>query len=642
MTIQKLTTDRVGPFIDRYYRETSRLQWVRETAVNGIEAEADRIFFGVEWQGVVNHNVYRRTIIDNGGGMDDRELERFFGTFGGGGKPIGAAHENFGIGAKTTLLPWNHLGIVVISWKDGLANMIRIKRDAATGEYGLHEYEVQDDDGNVYKETVIEPGYDGEFDLDWNKVKPDWISAHGTVIVLLGNNPEQDTILGDPEREEDGIRMLPQYLNHRFWRPPVQIQTLEFGRISSKAEWPKRPIDRPNPNMERDRYMHRSVFGAAHYIATPSTYPKLGLKQGTVMVAGGTVAIDWYLWEVTDKSPRDNRGPRTGSIGVLYKNELYNQQNQIPAFRAFGVCETAVRNNLWLVIRPPLGDGPGGGIYPRADRSSLVWGGGRGGDELPINEWADEFAGNMPGAIIEALKRARKDNPSSLDDDAWRAKLAQRFGSRLMLVRYRPDENGAAKSAASNIVKLVIPVITTPPDPDRIRRPRQRPRTRNSQTPSFASSGNEQRATERALRLGLPNCVYTDNADDLEPSMLAGWTAPNAAEPCGLIQIYRGHPMFQHIVALFQKDYEGYQADKVRDVVEQCYKEVAVCKVAQIHEMRRFVGQRTMDEMLSPRALTAALLGMISEDAMIRQRLVGTIGRRRRKTVTPLAAALSA
>jgi hypothetical protein len=117
MTIQKLTTDRIGPFIDRYYRETSRLQWVRETAVNAIEAGANRIFYGVEWQGVVNHDVYRRMIIDDGGGMDDSELERFFGTFGGGGKPIGAAHENFGIGAKTTLLPWNHLGIVVISWR---------------------------------------------------------------------------------------------------------------------------------------------------------------------------------------------------------------------------------------------------------------------------------------------------------------------------------------------------------------------------------------------------------------------------------------------------------------------------------------------------------------------------------------------
>ena len=509
MTIQKLTTDRVGPFIDRYYRETSRLQWVRETAVNGIEAEADRIFFGVEWQGVVNPNVYRRTILDNGGGMDDRELERFFGTFGGGGKPIGAAHENFGIGAKTTLLPWNHLGIVVISWKDGLANMIRIKRDAATGEYGLHEYEVQDDDGNVYKETVIEPGYDGEFDLDWNKVKPDWISAHGTVIVLLGNNPEQDTILGDPEREEDGIRMLPQYLNHRFWRPPVQIQTLEFGRISSKAEWPKRPIDRPNPNMERDRYMHRSVFGAAHYIATPSTYPKLGLKQGTVMVAGGTVAIDWYLWEVTDKSPRDNRGPRTGSIGVLYKNELYNQQNQIPAFRAFGVCETAVRNNLWLVIRPPLGDGPGGGIYPRADRSSLVWGGGRGGDELPINEWADEFAGNMPErSSRRSSGRARTTRAHSMTTrgaPSWRSGLARASCScaTARTRTARPSRRRAISSSSSSRSLRHRPIPTAFAAPGSVRAPAT---ARPPVSPAAATSNGR-------------------------PSGRCGWACPTASTP---------------------------------------------------------------------------------------------------------------
>jgi hypothetical protein len=151
MTIQKMTMERNGPIIERAYRETSRLQWVRETAVNATEAMATRVYFGLEWQGVAKNGVYRRTIIDNGWGMDADELQKFFNTFGGGGKPIGGAHENFGIGAKTTLLPWNHLGVIVVSWKNGEANMIRIRRDDATGEYGLHEYEAEEEDGAVVK-----------------------------------------------------------------------------------------------------------------------------------------------------------------------------------------------------------------------------------------------------------------------------------------------------------------------------------------------------------------------------------------------------------------------------------------------------------------------------------------------------------
>jgi hypothetical protein len=106
-SIQPMTTHRLGPIIDRCYRETSRFQWVRETAKNAIEAGATRIEFIVEWQGVARDKVYRRLIADNGKGMDAAQLEEFFNTFGGGGKPIGSEHENFGIGAKTTLLPWN-------------------------------------------------------------------------------------------------------------------------------------------------------------------------------------------------------------------------------------------------------------------------------------------------------------------------------------------------------------------------------------------------------------------------------------------------------------------------------------------------------------------------------------------------------
>ena len=115
--------------IERTYRESGSYQWVREVLINALEADATKIEFGIEWQAVENLGVYRRVIADDGRGMAGDELVEFFNTFGGGGKPIGGVHENFGVGSKTSLLPWNTYGIVVISWVDGDPSMIWVQRD---------------------------------------------------------------------------------------------------------------------------------------------------------------------------------------------------------------------------------------------------------------------------------------------------------------------------------------------------------------------------------------------------------------------------------------------------------------------------------------------------------------------------------
>ena len=84
-----------------------------------------------------------------------------------------------------------------------------------------------------------------------------------------------------------------------------------------------------------------------------------------------------------------------------------------------------------------------------------------------------------------------------------------------------------------------------------------------------------------------------------------------------------------HIIADFQKDYSGTAANKVRDIVEQVYKETMSARVAHSEEMMSLVGRKVVDDMRSPMSLTMSLLGMFAEDAVIRQRLVQAIGRRR-------------
>jgi Histidine kinase-, DNA gyrase B-, and HSP90-like ATPase len=113
-------------FVNRMFEACGSYQWARELLKNSLEAGANRIEFGIEWQAASKFGVYRRTIADNGCGMDRHELVRFFSTLGAGDKKIGGIHDNFGVGAKIATLPWNPEGLVVLSYKGGHASMIQI------------------------------------------------------------------------------------------------------------------------------------------------------------------------------------------------------------------------------------------------------------------------------------------------------------------------------------------------------------------------------------------------------------------------------------------------------------------------------------------------------------------------------------
>lgn len=85
MTIDSMRAGGVKPLIDRTYREGGTFQWVRETYMNCVQANATKIAFTIEWTGVTEQQVYRRLIADNGTGMTSEELVSFINVFGGGG-----------------------------------------------------------------------------------------------------------------------------------------------------------------------------------------------------------------------------------------------------------------------------------------------------------------------------------------------------------------------------------------------------------------------------------------------------------------------------------------------------------------------------------------------------------------------------
>jgi len=613
-------------FIERAYRETGRYQWVRETFINASEAGATRIEYSIDWQAVESLGVYRRTIADNGAGMSADQLVEFFNTFGGSGKPIGGLHENYGVGAKTSLLPWNKYGLVVISWQDGDASMIWVMQDPETGAYGLKiEPAVDPETGDESLETVYAPYIDEKHGCNWESVKPDWIDDHGTVIVLLGNTPEYDTVEGDPDRGEADIKGISAYLNRRLWEIPADIgvRVLEFHSMERKR-WPRTPGVRTDSDSDKVATQWRNIEGARYYIV----YPMEGFNRGKLEAYGTVeldhdIVIDWFLWS-GDRPRVGSYAAESGYIGTLYKNELYGVVDHNATYRSFGISEASVRRNIWLIARPPqYSDNDRHGVYPRQDRNALLLKGGpNAGSEIPLTEWGAEFSQQMPQAIVSALQSARQGRTGTIDDQSWRDRLAERFGARWRVPKLRLRRK-----------KGSIPV-----DPEQaggVPRRKVSARQRSDGTGRGGGSGGRGGAAtlgshagphlaERVKVAGGIPSYRTVTNEEIGNGMLAAWQPNDPNCPEGVVLLNVEHPVLTSQIEYWQSHYPDHFADEIADEVVKVYGELAVAKIAHSQHLRGIIPSQVIDEKLrSEEALTMALLGLIAEEAVLAPRLGG-------------------
>lgn len=632
MSVTPMKASGIKHHVDRVYREGGEHQWVRETLINSLEAGAGRVEFGIEWQAVRELGVYRRLIADDGEGMPPEQLVGFFNVWGGGGKPIGGLHENFGIGAKSSLLPWNRHGLVVISWVAGEAAMIWVMADPATGEYGLRNFEAVDaESGEVRIEEVVSPFFDDQHGCDWASVKPDWIEGHGTVIVLLGDDPNGSTVVGDPNRPgEADIKGVSTYLNRRIWDIADGTQiTVDELRNSDPATWPVNEEMAHTSGGADRRTNRRKIEGAQYYIEYPNKSFKRGRlsASGSKPMADGTF-VDWYLWE-GDRPGVQSYAAQGGYIAALYEHELYDVTNHHSTYRSFGVLESAVRSKLWLILRPPVFDEQGGkhGVYPRGDRNSLlVMGGPHAGDPLPLNDWGAEFAEDMPSEIRDAIREARAGGSGTIKDETWKERLAERFGSRWRMFKLRARKGGKLKVDPSQAGSLPRAVKRGGGSGGRGGSGGQSGGTAGSR--NTGSSAGSVSAARVQVGGGIPTWVKV-RAEDVEEGMLAGWAPNHPDHPEGAVLINVEHPVMEEEVAHWQAQYGDHLADQVADEVIATYGEIAVAKVAHSEHLKSILPSSTVEhDLRSEAALTMALLGLIGEEAVIAPRIGGKFGRR--------------
>ncbi len=603
----------VEHLVDRTYRESGDYQWVRETLVNALEAGATRVDFDFEWQAIANIGVYRTCIIDNGRGMTETELRQFFNTFGSGSKPIGGVHENYGVGAKTSLLPWNGFGLLVLSWVEGNCSMIRLRR-AEGGGYGLECFEDVEYDANGAANRILSTCVDPEgfeafpfYGCDVARIKPDWLGDHGTMIVLLGEGPDSDTILGDPSRNEGRIHGVARYLNSRFWELPDGVEVrVRMLRTLDSENWPKTMNERSSTVLR--------VQGARHYCRYPDAAGQVE-AEGLRLLQDGT-KVHWLLWE--GPRPKMSTYANVSSFAaILYRGELYDLRSDRFVYRYFGIQPKELRERLTLILEPPE-MGKTYGVYPRTDRNSLLLKSGEtAGRPLPMAEWGADFARQLPDEIRDALARLAEANPATISDPAWRSKLLGRFGKSWRAATLYAKPGGRFSLTPGLTAARQGRVFGQAGSNG------DGPASRQAEEAAGGVFPGPIRAERRQVRGGLPDYRIVFEGNDF----LAAWSPQDPMSPFGTVLLNANHPVMLAVVEEWAGCFPHVPRSEVEAIVHQVYGEVAVSKVAHSEHLKGILPKEVIEERLrSEEALTMALLGLMAEHSLIRVRRTTRFG----------------
>lgn len=622
----KVTITGASNFVNRMFEACGTYQWAREFLKNSLEAEAQTIEFGIEWQAVEKNGIYRRTIADDGLGMDRDELLRFFSTLGSGAKKIGGVHDNFGVGAKIAALPWNPEGLVVVSYKHGKGSMIWILLDPDSGDYELTEFELAGEKSCVIEPQVVEG-------IDWSALRPSWLTEHGTIVVLLGSTEYPDTVLGNPQAAEKDTKGLSVYLNSRFWDlSRVDIKVVEL-RSDKKSHWPQNVDDKDDSR----RPNNRQIFGARYYLTDlKASRAKLGVAD-VLMLDGARVTAEWYLWD-GERPSIHGYAREVGYIAVRYKGELFHLTSSKVHFRSFGIIESKVQRNLSIVLEPEIYQATNGrwGVHPDQSRNRLIFtGNGEKGIELPQSDWGLEFAENLPNAIVEAIRKARGEGSGSVDDEDYRKRLQDKFGSRWRTKVFVQSKKSARSQDASAIeteAEVEITTETLSPS-DRARRKRSKiiKILAKKVTPGGSGQG-----IERDAPVDVPRFRFA-NAEEFEkPWHLALWAPHDPDGPT--VVVNTDSPVLREIVEYHQEQYPDVYAEEVQKTVHSVFGEVAACKIAHSQKLAKQVSEEELNrDYRSEAALTVGLMGLLAEETVISQRL-GRLGKKKEAALLPVTA----
>lgn len=390
--------------VDRLGADCAPGQFIRELTENGIAAieslpdKQGEIIWDVEWVLHALNGVHKLCVIDTGVGMTGPEMVEYINKLSSS-MHMQSTTTNFGVGAKISAAPLNHNGLVYMSWKDGVGSMIHLWRDPVTDVYGLKQFERPD--GTYDYWAHVEPA-----------LKPVAIKDRGTMVVLLGNSDEENTVL-PPAGMPMPAKWILRYLNSRYFRFPAGVA------VKVREGW----------QLPRDDKRHnflRNVDGMCAWLNSNSE------SKGSVTLTGATA--HWWILK-TDADLNSGHYTPPGHVGALYQDEIYDLtvgRAGVARLQSFGVIFG--HNRVVVYVEP---DTATHRVEANTARTSL----NMNAEPLPWVEWAAEFRQDLPDPIRELVEAIGAQSSSSDHRQSIRDRL-KAIMDLFKLTRYRPKVGG--------------------------------------------------------------------------------------------------------------------------------------------------------------------------------------------------------
>ncbi len=403
--------------LDRLGEDCSPLQFLRELTQNALEGvlrlpdKKGDVIWDVDWNKYTLTNVFKLCVIDNGVGMTGEEMMQYINALSSSVNILSNT-GNYGVGAKIAAAPRNTAGLIYLSWKDGIGYMIHLWRDPYSGLYGLRQLELPD--GGVGYWAYVQ-----------DDVKPTLIDKHGTMVVLLGNDIDIDTLI-PPDGTPSPSRWVTRYLNTRYFRFPENIS------VKAREGW-------QFPKSNTDSNVLRGLTGQKAYL------DKHAESHGKVEVTGASVRW-WILREEEALTQNSGYIASSGHVAALYQDELYemvNSRQGVARLQAFGVIFGHQRVVIYL--EPKAGNGRR--LTSNTARTQLLIN----GEPLPWSDWASEFRENMPSEISELVDKVAAAASGSDHKQTIKERL-KAIVDLFRFSRYRPTAKGKLMLEVDNSV----------------------------------------------------------------------------------------------------------------------------------------------------------------------------------------------
>lgn len=612
------------------YRDLSPFQWARELVQNALEAGATIIKFTVAWPLLAMFKGYKLMVCDNGFAMSRDEMKLYFKHIGVSSKEVGTIHSNQARGARISLLPWNMFGLIIMSWKDGICSMAKMVWSETTKTFGLVERVWETEDGAFLRSDVYPP-YVEENGFDWNSLKPDCITDHGTVVILLGNKPDQHTVLNDlsPHRgsHEKGPYKLLSYLNSRYATMEHEGRpfSISVDVLPGKPKtWPK---EQPKTKKSKTFETHQ-VRGARACISAEKVREKgLGrvvhsgeeaLKAADFLGTDSPVRYHWLLWEGARPSdPVNAYNAKRGCIYFLYKNELYDRATDMRTYRLFGVYEKAVAKNLFILVELPVDPKGEYGVYPHSDRSRLRLRGYEGNEtDLPKSKIGELFGRNIPDPIQEAQDKANQFPKDMKPDLEWLKRYLNDNweilkGAFSVSPKKNSGSGGRGSGGGGNRNRFPKPKAKTP---------EELLAERLEKWPGFKLVTVESLTDEEERKVLDPDGAI----NNFRPNVIATWMKFTGMYKNGCVILAHDHPFVKATTARFMQRYADRYRDEIKLMVPQLMALMLCAKVFHVRiqsEDNAAFGDTAQSEMFSDLGFTFALMGSYDVDLMLKQEL---------------------